>query len=168
MQGFAGERLVAVLIAGRSIDFGLEWRLWLPFQKLATLRELLIAVPVAQQSVVADPLQAEGQNVQQEAADKLVRLESHGLLGVVVAVVLPAESDLSIIDIQEPIVRDRHTVGIAADVIEDLLWPSKRRFGVNDPFLLSQGIEISSEGRALTQLLQGREELEFATLEGLC
>jgi len=51
--------------------------------------------------------------------------------------------------------------------IEDLLWPGKRCFGIDDPFLLSQGIEIAPEDIALTQLLQSREELKFATVEGL-
>jgi hypothetical protein len=42
--------------------------------------------------------------VQQEAADELVRVQGHDLLGVVVAVALPAEGDCPIVDIEETII----------------------------------------------------------------
>jgi hypothetical protein len=45
-------------------------------------------------------------------------------------------------------------MGIAADVIEDLLGSGKGCFGIDDPFLLPQRFEISSEGVALAQLLR--------------
>src|ERR1700722_13239788 len=116
---------------------------------------------------MADPLQSLRQDVQQEAADELVGLEGHSLLSVVVSVVFPAEGHCPIVDIEETIIRDGDTMGIAADVIEDLLGSGKGRLGIDDPFLLSQRFEISSEGMALTQLLQGGEELEFTAVEGL-
>jgi len=56
---------------------------------------------------------------------------------------------------------------IAADIVEDLCRPGKGCLGVDDPFLLAQRIEVAPEGIALPQLLQGREELEFATIERL-
>ena len=115
--------------------------------------ELLFSVPITKQTVIADPLQSLRQDVQQEAADELVRRESHGLLGVVVAIVLPAEGDGPIIDMEETIVRDGDAMSITADVIEDLLGSRKGCFGIDDPFLLPQRIEISSEDMALAQLL---------------
>src|SRR6266404_3802786 len=158
MQGDAGECLVPISIVWGCFEVGLGWRLRFHFQKLATLRELLLAVPVTHQTVVTDALQSLRQDVQQEAADELVGLEGHGLSGAVVAVVLPAESDFPVLDLQETIVRDRDAMSIAADVVKDLFWSGKGCFGVDHPFLVSQRIEIAPEGITLTQLLQSREE----------
>src|SRR5262249_5852794 len=72
-----------------------------------------------------------------------------------------------VLDIQEAIVRDRHAMGVAADVVEDLFGSGEGGFGVDDPLLLSYGIEIVEEGIAITQSLQSREELELAAGEGV-
>jgi hypothetical protein len=58
-------------------------------------------------------------------------------------------------------------MGIAADVVEDLFRSGEGCFGVDDPFLVSQRLKIALEGIAFTQVLQGREELEFTELQ-LC
>src|ERR1700722_2300304 len=105
MQGDAGECPEPIPIVGR-LGIGLAGRLRLHFQKLAALCELLLSMPVTKQTVIAYPLQSLRQCVQQKAADELVRREGHGLLGVVVAVVLPAEGDGPIVYIEETIVRD--------------------------------------------------------------
>src|SRR6266404_9423351 len=103
MQGDAGECLVPIPIV-RRLGVGLDWRLRLHFQKLAALCKLLLSMPVAKQTVIAYPLQSLRQRVQQEAADELVRREGHGLLGVVSAIVFPAEGDFRIVDIEKTII----------------------------------------------------------------
>jgi hypothetical protein len=45
-----------IRVVGRLAVRLLGWRLGFHFQKLSTLRELLLAVPVAQQAVVTDAL----------------------------------------------------------------------------------------------------------------
>jgi hypothetical protein len=71
---------------------------------LTTLRQLLLAVAVGQEAVVADALKAFGQNVQQEAADELGGGERHGLLPVAVAIVFPAKADLALVDVDKAVV----------------------------------------------------------------
>src|SRR5215212_6641124 len=72
-----------------------------------------------EQAVVADAVEAVGQDVQQEAADELVRREGHGLdpgaprRAVPGAVILPAERHAALVEGEEPAVRDRDPVGVA-------------------------------------------------------
>ena len=57
-------------------------------------RQLVGAVAVGEEAVVADAVKAVRQGVQQEAADELVGVERHDLRLAVVAIILPAEGDL--------------------------------------------------------------------------
>jgi hypothetical protein len=54
----------------------------------------------AEKPIVADPLEAVGQHVKQEAADELVRVQGHGFLPVMMAVILPVEGDLAVVDVE--------------------------------------------------------------------
>ncbi len=75
--------------------------------------------------------------MEEETADELYGWESH-LSGFLRIVVVPCvESHLSVLITEQSMVGDGHSVGIAADIRIDLMGPSKRLFGVEDPFLLS-------------------------------
>ena len=59
-------------------------------------RECPSAISVGQQAEVADLDEARGQDVEQEAADELDRIEGHDLAAVVVFGVAPAEAHLAV------------------------------------------------------------------------
>ena len=65
--------------------------------------QFLFPVSVAQEAVVADALEAVGQHVQQEAADKLFGLQYHRLLLGIVAIILVAECDVALRDVQQQV-----------------------------------------------------------------
>jgi hypothetical protein len=44
------------------------------------------------------------QNVQQEAADELLGRERHRLVSIAVTIVLPAESNVSVLDVEQAVV----------------------------------------------------------------
>ena len=68
-------------------------------QQLANGRDVVLAVGVGEQAVVADAMKARGQYVQQEAAHELVARHGHGFVAgaSVLAVVLPTERDAAVI-----------------------------------------------------------------------
>ncbi len=102
-------------------------------EQVATTGELLCALAIAEEAVVADAMEALGEDMQQEAADKLVGRDGHDLLATAVPIVLPAETNGAIIDVDEAIVGDGDAVRVAADVIEDLLGSGEGRLGVDHP-----------------------------------
>ena len=63
--------------------------------------QLLFAVSIAQEPVIANAVESTGQNVEEESPDELLGREGHDFLLIVVAVVPPVELDLPVFDIQQ-------------------------------------------------------------------
>ena len=72
--------------------------------------ELLRSVAVAEEAVVADALEPVGKDVEQKATDELRAGERHGLRLVAVTIVLPAEGNLAVGDVEQAIVGDGDAV----------------------------------------------------------
>ena len=81
---------------------------------------------VSEEAVVADSHEPFGQHVKKETPKELDAMESHGPLPVSVCVILPAEADVPVFQSNEALVGDGHPMGIAGQVLEDLLGPSER------------------------------------------
>ena len=71
--------------------------------------------------------------MEQEAPDELVNRKRRQLEFVVVAVVAPAEAHRIAGERDQAAVADGDTMGIAAEIGQYLLGPSKRALGVNHP-----------------------------------
>jgi len=96
-------------------------------QQLAAARELRAAGAVGEEAEVADAHEAVGDDMEQEAADELRRLQLHHLDAVAVGVVLPAEAHQAVVEAEEPLVGERHAVGIAARYSRTGSGPAKGR-----------------------------------------
>ena len=80
--------------------------------------------------------------MQQEAADKLFGLQRHRLLPGIVAIILVAECDLALSDVQEPIIGNGHAVGITADVVQYLLGTGEAGRVITEcPLSTSDGVK---------------------------
>ncbi len=164
-EGTPGELLVTIAVLLRSL--ALRWLGNRHAEQIAAMGKLLFAIPIAKETVIADPMKALGQDMQQKTADEFAGRDGHDLLPIAVPIILPAETHRAILDIDEPVVGDGDTMRVAADVIEDLLGPCEGRLGVDHPVGLSKGRQIAPEGVALVEVLQGGEELQLARVEGL-
>ena len=60
-------------------------------EKLAAMLQLLLAVSIAEEPVVANTVEPTRQNVEQKSPDELVRRKGHGFLLIVIAVVSPTK-----------------------------------------------------------------------------
>jgi hypothetical protein len=67
-------------------------------QSLTAGGELLGALAIGEEAVIADALKALRKGVQQEAADELIGVEGHDLGPLWMTVVLPAEGNLIILE----------------------------------------------------------------------
>ena len=105
------------------------------------------AVAVGEQAEVADLDEARGQDVEQEAADELDRIEVHDLDAVVVFGVAPAKAYLAVNEIEKPAVGDGNAVSIAGQVLQHMLGSAEGWFGIDDPF---HGTQPPQQGVELT------------------
>jgi hypothetical protein len=91
--------------------------------------QLLFAVSIAQEPVIANAVESTGENVEEESPNELLGRERHDFLLIVVAVVPPVELHLSVFDLQDPMIGNRDPVGVAADVVIISLPPARRAAG---------------------------------------
>ena len=77
-----------------------------------------------------DPLQAARKHMQQEAANELLLLQAHHLQARIVAVILPIEADLAILEVDQTMIGDGDPVRIAAEIFKDMLGAAKRGLNV--------------------------------------
>ena len=105
------------------------------------------------------------QDVEQEAPDELLGGQCHRPEAVLLAVVLPAEADVAVLDGEDAAVGDGHAVGVAAEVGEDTGGAVEGRLGVDDPVGLAQGLEVALEGGGVGERGEGAGEAQAALAE---
>jgi hypothetical protein len=108
---------------------------------------------VGQKAKVADAHEAPGKHVEQEAAQELLDGKSHQTLLVAVRGVSPAEGDWVPREGDQAVIGDRHAVGIAAEVTENVLGSTEGRFAVDHPVVTEEGAEERSESLGFRQKL---------------
>jgi len=137
-------------------------------QSGASSRELRGSSAIGEQAEVADAHEAGGEHVQQEAPQELIAWQSHRARAIAAAPIAVTEAHESVRVAEEPIVRDGNAVGVAGEVSQDLLRPGEGLFGIDHPFLRTQGTQQSCERRWLLQMglasaqAQGTARLRFA------
>ena len=83
---------------------------------------------MSQKPEVADADESRRQHVQKESAQELVDSERHQTLLILVSGIAPAESDAAIGERDQAMVRDRHTMGVLAEIAKCMLRAAKRTF----------------------------------------
>ncbi len=100
--------------------------------------------------------------MEQKSPDELLGGERHDALALAISIILPAETDLAILDGEESVVGNGDTMRVAPDVVEDLLWAGEGWLRIDDPFRFSNGSQVPLERDTFVKVLQGREEPQLA------
>jgi len=87
---------------------------------------------------MANPDEAFGQDVEEEASQELRSQKRHLSLLAAVGVVLPPEDHAFPVKSEEPMVGNGDPMRVSAQVAEDLGGTAECRFGVDDPVLPMQ------------------------------
>jgi hypothetical protein len=92
--------------------------------------------------------------MKKEPADKLVGLEGHSLLPVMVGIIPPEEGDLAVSDVEDAVITDRDPMGISAEVLKDPFGAIEGRFAIDGPLFM---VEIPPEGFEVCGILEMTE-----------
>ena len=115
-----------------------------------------------------DAVKAFRQNMDQEPADELARVQRHPLIAArsFDPVILEGEGHAFLIGGDKPPVGNGHAMGVAGKVTKDRLWPGKWTLGIDEPLDLFERRQEGGESvrRGETRVLA--EELKFARLVG--
>ena len=82
-----------------------------------------------------------------------------------VGVILPAESNLVMLEGHEAMVGDGYAMGIAGEIAEHMMGTAEGGLGVDDPVLTEQGAQEGAEGLFVFQRLENSGEDELVLLE---
>ena len=121
---------------------------------------------MGQKAEVADAHEARGKHVEQEAAQELLDRQGHQALLVAVRGVSPAEGDLVSREGDQAVIGDRHAVGVAAEITENVFGTTEGRLAVDHPVLPEEGPEERSEYFRFGQKLEIPVEAQLAVVEG--
>ncbi len=114
-------------------------------ERATAAREQSSAAAVGQEPVVTDTDEAFWEDVKKEAATELGEREREGARPAT-AVVLVSEAHALVIDVEQPVVRDRDAVGVAGQIFEHVLGIVERRLGIDHPLGAACLMEIPAAG----------------------
>ena len=114
---------------------------------------------------MADAVEAVGQDMEEKAADELVRRKPHDAAAAAATIVLVGERHVIVVDGEKPRIGDRRAMRVAGEIGEHPLGSAERRLGVDDEEALSQRAQALGEDGPLGESSQIAEETEFAAPE---
>jgi hypothetical protein len=138
----------------------------LPAPEFARSRDRLGTVRAGEQAVVADAMEALGQNVNEKPADELADIEYHRRVqaGAFDPVVFDLEHDAVLVDRDQTAVRAGVAVGISRQIGEYGLRARERTLGVDEPALLAERGEECRERLRIDKMRVCAKELQAARL----
>jgi len=107
-----------------------------------------VALAAGIETEVADFLEAVGQDVLHESAQKLDWMQGLGLA------ILGAEGDRVTLNLNEAAVGDRDTVGVATEVAEEVLSATKRPLGIDTSAQMCEPRHQSLEGQWILESIE--------------
>src|SRR5450631_1610700 len=93
---------------------------------------------ISKQPVIADPMEAIRQNVQEEAAYKFTRLKSHNFALAANPIIVATKTDVALVHAEQSTVGDRDAMRVPREIGEDMLGTGEGLFRINDPFVSAQ------------------------------
>src|ERR1700675_3267 len=122
---------------------------------------------VGKEAVAANAMEAIRQHMEEEAANELGDRDSHDFCLVIAAfpIVLPAEGDVGLVEIEQATVGDRNAMGVAREIGQDLLGTGEGLLGIDNPFGCTHGRESGGKCLRLVETDEIPQELQFTGIE---
>src|SRR5438128_7296805 len=131
-----------------------------------TESDVVGAVAIGEEAIVADTMEAVWQSVQQKAADELVGIECHHFGDAALSVVFPGEAYLPVGEREEPAVGDGDAMSIAAEIGQHLFGAAEWWLGVDHPVEAPEFAETTCEGLRFGKAGEIVEESQLAGRKG--
>ena len=134
-------------------------------QPLAEWQELG-SPPIRQESEEADPHEATRQHVQEEPAKELFATDRHRPWLTSASVVLPPEGNLAVRNVDDPVIGNGHSVGVAGQVMKNMFWPSEGPLGIDHPVMTKEGAQEGAEGFFIGEVSDASRKGELSVTKG--
>jgi hypothetical protein len=116
----------------------------------ADTRDVVGACRAGEQAVARNAVEALWQQMHQEAADELVRIEHHHPVSLPTfeAVILPFEGDAFVVEHDQAAVRDSDAMGVAGKIAQCFRGSTEWAFAVDHPLRLRSGAKYAAKACA--------------------
>ena len=81
------------------------------------------------------------------------------------SIILPAESNLILLESYEALVGDGHTMGVAGEIAEHMMRTTEGWLGIDDPVLAEERTQQGAESLVVFERLESSSEGELVLLE---
>jgi len=113
-------------------------------QKAAKLKQVL-TFSIGQAPEVSNAWKAFRQDMLQKSAKEFFAAEGHRAFLAVIGIILPPEPDFGFGDREKTMIGDGNAMGVAGQIVQNMVWPAKGWFRIHDPIVLKHGSEKSPE-----------------------
>lgn len=103
------------------------------FEALKTTWQKGASVPIGEKSEVADAHETFRKHVKQKAAQELLCGQCHIALDVSMGTISPSEGNLSIVKGDQSMIGNGHSMGVTAEIFENMFRAAERALAVDDP-----------------------------------
>ena len=105
--------------------------------------------------------------MKQISAQELIGGNGHHFVLAAVGIVLPTEGDALVFESHQAMVGDGDAMGVAGQIVENMVGTAEGRLGIDDPVLLAELPEEVAEGLRQGELLKRSMKLQPVVLEQL-
>jgi len=105
--------------------------------------------------------------MKKEPADKLVGLEGHGLLTVMVGIIAPEEGNLSVLGVEDAVITDRDPMGISGEVLQDAVGAIEGGFAIDGPLILVEAPQEGFKGSGILEMTEVGGKGQISSLEAI-
>jgi len=119
-------------------------------EQLEAERQQRSTIAVGEETEVADAHEAGRQQVEQEAAQELIHIQSHEPFLVAVGGIAPTKGDVAVGESDQPGVGDSHAMSVGAEIAQYMFRSAEWALGVDDPVMAEQYPQPCSEGARLS------------------
>jgi len=129
-------------------------------------RQKSSAPSIGEEAEVTDADEALGEQMKQEATEKLITGNGHHFLPIVVGRVTPAKGNLALRECDQTMVGDGDAVSIAAEILQHVLGSAEGWLGVDDPIFAEERTQPGSEELGMGERCEFSGQVQLTVFEG--
>ena len=129
-------------------------------------RQQFTAATVGEEAAETNSHKATRQCVKEESPQELIGGHGHQPFFVLVRIILPAECDLAVGKVYDPVIGNGDAMRVAGQILENMFGPAERWLRIDDPVLSEQRSQEGTEGLLFGEPLHTARERQFSGVKG--
>ena len=135
-------------------------------QQSSAERQQHTAASIGQKAEVANAREAPRENVFQETAEELFVSQGHRSPLAATGIVFPEERHVGVGEVDEPMIRDRDTMSVSGQIVQNMFRATEGALGIDHPVLSKEGAKKGMECLVRCQRKAGAVKCKLLPAKG--